>query len=89
MTYLLALQKAVAQTQPDDTTKMLGDEYLEGWECASLDLEYGATLSGQAVQEHISHWLEDEDMALLEDKGYLARIKKINQILLDTPIQSA
>lgn len=92
MSYLLALQKAIAQTQPDDTTKMLGDEYLTGWTDVEWDLSYCLELNSEtAAREHLSLWTESERYGdwTANTQGYIDRLFKISEILLDTPIQSA
>jgi len=85
MTYLLALQKAIAQTQPDDTTKYLGDEYLTGWTDVEFDLTYAIDLQSEtAAKIHLSNWdLTYADTVEWDGntQGYIDRIKKINYLL--------
>jgi hypothetical protein len=98
MTYLLALQKAIAQTQPDSYFGPMagGDlyvpEYLEGWSDVYYDLIYSIDLQSEtAAKIHLSNW----DTGVhgqgwdANTQGYIDRIKKINEILLDSSIQSA
>lgn len=97
MTYLLALQKAIAQTQPDDTTKMLGDEYLEGWTDLEYDISYAIQLQSEtAAKEHLENWTRVNYVCDVpwdaNTQGYVDRVNRVNGIinyLLDTPTQSA
>jgi len=91
MTYLLALQKAIAQTQPDAYFgPMTGDlyepEYLQGWSDLSYDLGYALELDSEtAAKEHLSNWTFSYENDLKWDEntqGYLDRVKKISELLV-------
>lgn len=81
MTYLLALQKAIAETDNLGPCWPEGDKYFTGWYDAGEDLRYSMTLSEQACREHIEHWITDPETVLAEDRGYLERILKINELV--------
>ena len=93
MTYFEKLQHAIAETRsaseaylPVGPTKV----YWDAWNECGDDLLYGISCGSEhAVQQQISYWLNDTSVEEDGDDAYIARMKKISEILLDTPIQSA
>lgn len=89
MTYLLALQKAIAQTQPDSYFgPMAGDlytpEYLEGWSDVYYDLIYALELNSEtAAKQHLNLWTESERYGdwTANTQGYIDRLFKISELM--------
>lgn len=90
MTYLLNVQKAIAQTFKP-APYGVADEYFLGWDEAGQDLTYGLSCGSEhALKQQIAAWLIEpnnpyfEDLDSESDKGYADRVKAIQLILEKT-----
>lgn len=86
MTYLLNVQKAIAQTEKFFAPS--GGEYQGGWEQVKDDLTYAMSLGETATRQHMNLWL-DPSLSFWHsatdpegDRGYMERMKTI-QLLLE------
>ena len=79
-TYLLNMQRAIAQTDKPTMFCLLTD-YVDSWTCAGEDLTYSLSLSENSCREHILHWLSQPDTVEEDDKGYYDRIVEINNLM--------
>lgn len=86
MTYLLNVQKAIAQT--DAVREHPSEDHKYGWEEAAGDIEYGISCGSEhAVKQQIAAWLIEPNNPYFEnldsesDKGYADRVKAIQIIL--------
>lgn len=79
--YLLNLQRAIAQTEaiPEGCDF---PEYRTGWQELSLDLAYAMSLGETATRQHLFLWNDDLLLENAEEIGYLARVKAI-QLLME------
>jgi len=77
-TYLLNVQRAIAQTEaiPEGCNF---PEYRTGWEELSLDLAYAMSLGETATRQHLFLWNDDLLLENAEEIGYLARVKAIKR----------
>lgn len=85
MTYLLNVQKAIAQTEKFFAPS--GGEYQSGWEEVKADLEYAMRLGELATRQHFKIWI-DMPLSMWHsvtdpegDRGYMERMKAIQLIL--------
>lgn len=81
MEYLLKVQKAVAQTENVESTKI---KYIEGWQQCGEDLTYAISLSETATRQHIDFWT-NELVTILDDddQGYCNRMDEIYKLITE------
>lgn len=82
MSYLINLQRAIHATLLDDSTKMLGQDYYEGWVDSGLDIMYGLDCGETACKQHIKNWLDTTPCEWdANNQGYYDRIKAIQEYM--------